>query len=69
MILSWTLHNVVAWIKSKPFLGKVTSSIYIGTVILAQSYWVLEIYANFAFFNGIDGSLFVKTRPLEAFCR
>lgn len=69
MIMSWTLHNVVAWLKNKPFLGTTVSRIYIGTIILAQGYWVLEIYSNFVYFNGINSYLFPRTRPYEALCR
>src|SRR5258708_5023996 len=65
LTLSWSLHTVVAWMKSKPFLSRRVSLIYISTVILAQPYWVLEIYANFAYFNDIN-RLFVYTRPYEA---
>lgn len=43
---SWSLHNVIAWMKNKPFLSRWASRVYIGTVILAQPYWVLEITAN-----------------------
>ena len=43
---SWSLHNVIAWIKNKPFLGRKASLFYIGTVILVQPYWVVEIVAN-----------------------
>lgn len=68
-MVSWTLHNVIAWMKNKPFLKPRTSQIYIGTVILAQAYWVLEIYANFAYFNGFNEHLFPRTRPFEALCR
>lgn len=45
--VSWSLHNVIAWMKNKPFLGRKASLFYIGTVILVQPYWVLEITANF----------------------
>lgn len=65
---SWSLHNVIAWMKIKPFLSKTVSRIFIGTVILAQPYWVLEIYANFAYFHGVN-DLFLRTRPWEALCR
>lgn len=41
---------------------------YIGTVILVQPYWVLEITANFLYFSG-QSNLFQKTRPYEALCR
>lgn len=65
---SWSLHNVIAWMKIRPFLSKPVSYIFIGTIILAQPYWVLEIYANFAYFHGIN-DLFLRTRPWEALCR
>lgn len=54
--------------KIKPFLSKPASYFFIGSVILAQPYWVLEIYANFAYFHG-KNELFLKTRPYEALCR
>lgn len=66
--MSWSLHNVIAWIKNRPFLSRRVSFIYIGTVILAQPYWVVEIYANFTYFNNIN-NLFTKTRPVEAVFR
>lgn len=69
LIASWTLHNVIAWMKSKPFLGRQGNLIYIGSVLLVQPYWILEIYANFAYFNGRDSQLFTRTRPYEAVFR
>lgn len=69
MIISWQIHNVVAWIKCKPFLPRQVSLVYIGTVCLAQGYWILEIYANYTYFNGINAHLFPRTRPYEALCR
>ena len=65
---SWSLHNVIAWMKIKPFLNRTTSLIFIGTVILVQPYWVVEIYANFTYFHNIN-KIFLKTRPWEALCR
>ncbi|EXL66375.1 hypothetical protein FOPG_17444 [Fusarium oxysporum f. sp. conglutinans race 2 54008] len=69
LVISWNLHNVIAWLKNKPFLSKRYNTIYIGTIILVQPYWVLEIYANFTYFNPPYSRLFVSTRPLEAVCR
>lgn len=66
--MSWSLHNFISWMKNKPFLSKRASWIYLGTVILVQPYWVLEIAANFTYFNNIN-DLFVHTRPFEALCR
>jgi len=66
--ISWSMHNVIAWMKNKPFLSRRVSLFYIGTVILAQPYWVVEIYANFTYFNNIN-NLFPSTRPYEALFR
>ncbi|KAL5401019.1 hypothetical protein PMIN03_011892 [Paraphaeosphaeria minitans] len=65
---SWSLHNVIAWIKVTPFLPRRGSQLFIGTLILAQPFWILEIYANFAYFHGVS-DLFLNTRPWEALCR
>lgn len=65
---SWSMHNVIAWIKNKPFLSRRTSLVYIGTVIVVQPYWILEIVANFLYFNDIN-PLFQSTRPYEALFR
>ena len=54
--------------KNRPFLSDKVSRFYIITVILVQPYWVLEIYANFAYFNNIN-QIFIKTRPLEPLFR
>ena len=66
--ISWSLHNVIAWMKNKPFLSARVSRFYIITVLLVQPYWVLEIYANFAFFNNFN-RVFLRTRPLEPLFR
>ncbi|KAJ5776528.1 uncharacterized protein N7511_001539 [Penicillium nucicola] len=66
--VSWALHNVIAWMKCKPFLSRKVSIFYIVTVILCFPYWGLEIYANFTYFNNIN-KIFLKTRPLEPLFR
>lgn len=66
--VSWCLHNVIAWMKNRPFLSRRVSLIYIVTVVLSWPYWVLEIYANFAFFNNYN-KLFLSTRPYEPLFR
>ncbi|KAJ5089889.1 hypothetical protein N7532_008573 [Penicillium argentinense] len=66
--VSWALHNVIAWMKNRPFLSRNVSMFYIITVILCWPYWVLEIYANFTYFNNIN-KIFLKTRPLEPLFR
>ncbi|KAF2415507.1 hypothetical protein EJ08DRAFT_571283, partial [Tothia fuscella] len=66
--ISWIMHNVIAWMKSKPFLPRKISYIYIGTVALSVPYWIVEMYANFTYFNNIN-NLFHYTRPYEAIFR
>jgi hypothetical protein len=68
MYFSYTLHNVISWIKSKPFLGPRWSKFYIWTIILVQPFWVVNAYANFAYFSNTN-KMFAKTRPLEALFR
>ncbi|KAJ5105404.1 hypothetical protein NUU61_002751 [Penicillium alfredii] len=66
--ISWALHNLIAWMKNRPFLSRKVSMIYITTVVLCWPYWVVEIYANFAYFNNIN-RVFLITRPLEPLFR
>lgn len=66
--VSWALHNVIAWMKNRPFLSRKVSLFYITTVIMCWPYWGLEIYANFTYFNNIN-QLFLSTRPLEPLFR
>lgn len=66
--ISWSLHNVIAWMKIRPFLSKPVSIVFMVTVIIVQPYWVVEIYANFAYFHNIN-TIFLKTRPWEPLCR
>ncbi|KAL4953305.1 hypothetical protein BDW69DRAFT_200261 [Aspergillus filifer] len=66
--MSWSLHNVIAWMKNRPFFSKKVSMIYVATVVLVQPYWVLEIYANFTYFNNIN-KVFERMRPLEPLFR
>lgn len=65
---SWSLHNVIAWIKIAPFLSRRYSQLFIWSIFLVQAYWIMEVYANFAYFHGYN-RLFLKTRPWEALCR
>ncbi|CAG8172205.1 hypothetical protein PENNAL_c0025G06316 [Penicillium nalgiovense] len=66
--ISWALHNVIAWMKNRPFLSRKVSIIYIVTVVLCWPYWGLEIYANFTYFNNIN-KIFLTTRPMEPLFR
>ncbi|KAJ5672185.1 hypothetical protein N7507_001312 [Penicillium longicatenatum] len=66
LIFSWSLHNVISWMKNRPFISRKLSLFYIGTIILAQPYWATEIYANFAYFNNINLTVYERIRPMEA---
>ncbi|KAK3074419.1 hypothetical protein LTR53_003150 [Teratosphaeriaceae sp. CCFEE 6253] len=66
--VSWSLHNIIAWLKNRPFLPPWGSRLYIATVVLVQPYWVLEIVANFLYFSD-RSALFTHTRPYEALAR
>ena len=70
LFCSWSLHNVIAWMKSRPFLSRRLSAFYIGTVILVQPYWIVELYSIFCFFNNIGNTdMFLKLRPWEPLFR
>ena len=69
LYLSWYLHNIVAWMKNKPFLPRWGSWLYIGTVVMVFPYWVFEMYYNFAYFNALGNDGFRRTRPWEALAR
>ena len=66
--VSWSLHNLIAWMKLRGFFTQWGTRLYLGSLLIAQPYWVLEIYANFAFFNFGD-PLFLRTRPYEPLFR
>ncbi|KAF9895352.1 hypothetical protein FE257_000256 [Aspergillus nanangensis] len=66
--ISTSLHNLIAWMKIRGFFTSWGTRIYLITLLLAQPFWVLHIYANFAFFN-FGKKLFVYTRPLEPLFR
>lgn len=68
LYVSYILHNIIAWIKIKPFLSKTASNFYIVTVVLVTPYWIVESYALFVYFSG-QSRLFAKTRSLEAIFR
>ncbi|KUL85357.1 hypothetical protein ZTR_07002 [Talaromyces verruculosus] len=70
LFCSWSLHNVIAWMKNRPFLSRRLSAFYIGTVILVQPYWIVELYSIFCFFNNIGNTeMFLKLRPWEPLFR
>ncbi|CAM1501294.1 Fc.00g104560.m01.CDS01 [Cosmosporella sp. VM-42] len=65
LYISYTVHNVIAWLKIKPFLPGWGARFFIGTIVLVQPYWILEAWANFQYFNMLGSLVFEKTRFLE----
>ncbi|ERF70350.1 hypothetical protein EPUS_07615 [Endocarpon pusillum Z07020] len=65
---SWIVHNLVAWLKIKPFLTKTASNLFVGTLCLTIPPILLQIVNNFLFFNNIN-DLYVRVRPFEVLMR
>ncbi|KAJ9652293.1 hypothetical protein H2198_008427 [Neophaeococcomyces mojaviensis] len=79
LYLSYILHNVVAWLKIRPFFHgksttfqprfvKLTTRIYIGTLVLTVPPVLFQISDNFRYFNGYSG-WYVPVRPYEPLMR
>ena len=76
---SYFLHNVVAWLKIKPFFsephsmfklrtGKIVSKVYVWTLACTIPPLILQIFDNFRYFNNIN-NLYVSVRPYEPLMR
>ncbi|ETI23116.1 hypothetical protein G647_04913 [Cladophialophora carrionii CBS 160.54] len=79
LYFSWIIHNVVAWMKIKPFFmdsrsmfkpdtGKWVRRIYLGTLALTVPFICWQIANNFRFFNNIN-NYYVRVRPYEPLMR
>ncbi|GKZ75270.1 hypothetical protein AnigIFM50267_004134 [Aspergillus niger] len=68
LTISHTLHNVIAWMKIRGFFTSWGTRLYLISLLAAQPYWVIKIYANFTFFNR-GQALYTTTRPLEPLFR
>lgn len=68
LYLSWIVHNLVAWLKIKPFLTVRASRVFIGTLSLTLGPIILQIVNNFRFFNNIN-DLYVRVRAYEVLMR
>ena len=68
LYFSWIVHNLVAWLKIKPFLTRRASKTFIGTLCLTIAPTLLQIVNNFLFFNNIRDQ-YVRVRPFEVLMR
>ncbi|CAI6091125.1 unnamed protein product [Clonostachys chloroleuca] len=69
LYISYNLHNVISWLKIKPFLPRWGGHLFIISLLLVQPYWVLETWANFQYFNILGNNLFKHSRYFEPLAR
>ncbi|KAI8935459.1 hypothetical protein NX059_008029 [Plenodomus lindquistii] len=69
LFISYSLHNVVAWLKIRPFLPRWGSRFFIISLLCVQPFWVAEAWSNFAYFNSLGSEVNVHMRPWEALLR
>ncbi|KAJ4983955.1 hypothetical protein SVAN01_10576 [Stagonosporopsis vannaccii] len=69
LFISYFLHNVVAWLKIRPFLPRWGSRLFIVSLLCVQPFWVAEAWSNFSYFNGLGSDANVRMRPWEALVR
>ena len=76
---SWVIHNIVAWIKIKPFfigqgsffpprVGPKVQIVYLVTLAMTIPPIILQIFDNFRYFNNIN-PLYRSVRPYEPLMR
>lgn len=76
---SYFTHNVVSWLKIRPFFRepqatfrpltcKLVRWIYLPTLIMTAPVLIFEIFNNFRYFNNIN-PLYTKVRPYEPLMR
>lgn len=69
LFISYFLHNVVSWLKIKPFLPDWGSRLFIISLLCVQPFWVAEAWSNFSYFNFLGSDVNVRMRPWEALLR
>lgn len=69
LFVSYQLHNVVSWLKIRPFLPQWGSRVFIYSLILVQPFWIAEAWSNFEYFNGLGSNVNERMRPWEALVR
>ncbi len=68
LYISTLVHNVVAWLKIRPFLTRRGSIVFIGTFVVTIPPVLFQSINNFLYFNNIS-DLYTKVRPYEALMR
>ncbi|KAI8719779.1 Non-specific serine/threonine protein kinase [Fusarium sp. LHS14.1] len=69
LYISYFVHNVIAWLKIRPFLPKWGSRVFIISLLAVQPFWVLETWANFQYHNNLGSKLLDTSRLFEPLAR
>ncbi|KAG9187402.1 hypothetical protein G6011_05273 [Alternaria panax] len=71
LFISYFLHNVVSWLKIRPFLPLWGSRFFIISLLCVQPFWIAEAWSNFAYFNQLrhGSDINPRMRPWEALVR
>lgn len=67
--MSYFIHNVVSWLKIRPFLPRWGSRAFIISLVLVQPFWIAEAWSNFSYFNSLGSDANIRMRPWEALVR
>ncbi|KAL9115014.1 MAG: hypothetical protein Q9227_001258 [Pyrenula ochraceoflavens] len=68
LFISYQIHNVVSFLKIRPFLPRWGRWVFLITLLCVQPFWIVEAWDNFEYFNH-NNDLNVHTRPWEALAR
>ena len=68
LFISYQIHNVVSYLKIRPFLPRWARWAFLTTLLCVQPFWIVEAWDNFEYFNNGD-NLNTHTRPWEALGR
>lgn len=69
LFISYFIHNVVSWLKIRPFLPVWGSRFFIISLLAVQPFWVAEAWSNFSYFNSLGSDANTRMRPWEALLR
>ncbi|KAF2264671.1 hypothetical protein CC78DRAFT_463189 [Lojkania enalia] len=69
LFISYQIHNIVSWLKIRPFLPKWGSRFFICSLLAVQPFWVAEAWSNFEYFNNLGSDANERMRPWEALVR
>ncbi|KAF1952524.1 hypothetical protein CC80DRAFT_376019, partial [Byssothecium circinans] len=69
LFLSYQLHNLISWLKIRPFLPPWGSRLFIISLLLVQPFWIAEAWSNFEYFNNLGSDVNIRMRPWEALLR